>query len=412
MTRTLIRGALVLALLASTASFASPDGEMAPNDKELAQAYWRGQEALKKSDWNNALERFNKLEVELRRKEPQTADAAIYWQAYALLHARRNSEAKSTLERLQREFPQSRWKKDADLLMRQAQASTSAAPVVVDEDDDLAGVAVEGLLNAPPARALPILRKVLTSTHPLRVKKRALFVLSQIDEPSALDTLGEIAGNGSDPELRDEAIRMLGISGEKSALERLSTLFSASKDSALKSRIVQAWMIANRQDLILDAARNETDSSVRGEAIRLLGAMNATKELRELFASEKDVGNRQAIVQALGIAGDVSTLTSIATSERDAEVQGSAIQAIGIAGGKQGSEALVKLYSSAVTQQNRDAALHGLLIAGDTGAMRSLYQQAKTTEEKKSLLRMLTMLQGDETLDLIEAELDKGARKP
>src|SRR5690606_29132244 len=169
MTRTLIRGALFLALLTSSASFAAPDGEMAPNDKELAQAYWRGQEALKKSDWNSALERFRRLEVELRRKEPQTADAAVYWQAYALLQARRNSEAKSTLERLQREFPQSRWKKDADLLMRQTQPPSVASPSAVDEDEELAGVAVEGLLNAPAERALPILRKVLASTHPLRV---------------------------------------------------------------------------------------------------------------------------------------------------------------------------------------------------------------------------------------------------
>jgi hypothetical protein len=52
------------------------------------------------------------------------------------------------------------------------------------------------------------------------------------------------------------------------------------------------------------------------------------------------------------------------------------------------------------------------MIRGDDEAMRKLYRQAKTTEEKKSLLRVLTITDSDATLDLIEAELDKGGKRP
>jgi HEAT repeat protein len=408
----LSRVVLSLCLLAALPAHAAADGDMAPNDKELAQLYWRGQEALKKSDWNVALERFRRLEADLRSKEPQNADAAIYWQAYTLLQAKRTAEAKTTLERLQRDFPKSRWSRDADALLRQAQPAAVPSKAAVGDDDDLARIAVEGLMNAPPERALPLLRKVLQSNHSPQVKKRALFVLSQIDEPAALDTLGDIARSSNDPGLRDEAIRMLGISGDESAVERLSAMFAASKDSAVKSRIVQAWLIADRQDLILLAARNETDSAVRAEAIRTLGAMSATKELRELFDSEKDPGNRKAIIQSLGIAGDAPTLAAIAVSTQPEELRVQAIQAIGIAGGDAGSEALVKLYSTASSVAIRDAVVHGMLIAGDSKSMLQLYRQAKTKEEKQTLLRTLTLLDSDEALDLIEAELNQGGGKP
>lgn len=411
MSRRIYRGILLCALLAPCASFAAIDGDMAPSNKELAQAYWRGQEALKKSDWNDALERFRRLETDLRRSEPGTADAAIYWQAYALLKAKRNAEAKSALDRLLREFPDTRWKKDAAILMRQTQSAHGQGHATNDSGE-LADVAVEALMQAPPERALPILRKVLKSEHPLRVKKRALFVLSQIDEPVALDVLGEVASDESQPELRDEAIRMLGISGDARALDRLSALYASSKDSEFKSRIVQAWLIANRKDLVLDAARKETDASVRANAIRTLGAMQASKELHELFTTEKDAANRREIVMALGIAGDVTSLSSIAKTERDQGVLMEAIQAIGIAGGKNGSDALLEIHAAATSQEVRDASLHGLLISGNSEALRTLYQKAKTVEEKKSLLRMLSLLQDDQTLDLIEAELDSTRSKP
>jgi len=107
--------ALFAAALAA-ASAAAPmlargmaDDAMAPTDKQLNQLYWQGQEALKQSDWNAALTRFVDLEKQMRAKEPQNADAAIYWQAYAMMQARRNTEAKSAVERLHRDFPKSRW---------------------------------------------------------------------------------------------------------------------------------------------------------------------------------------------------------------------------------------------------------------------------------------------------------------
>ncbi|HET7063058.1 MAG TPA: HEAT repeat domain-containing protein, partial [Rudaea sp.] len=346
--------AAVLTIAAGGASLlahAASDDAMAPTDKQLNQLYWQGHEALQKGDWTGALKRFSDLEQQLRAKEPQSADAAIYWEAYTLLQAKRTTEAKTTIERLHRDFPKSRWSKDADALLRQAQPASAAVKgaSVAGDDEELAEIAVEGLMNAPPERAVPLLKKVLQSQHSDKVKKRALFVLSQIDEPAALDMVVDVAKTSTDPELREEAVRMLGVSGDEHAIARLRDLYAGSKDPREKRAIIQAWLVADRKDLILASARTETDESVRRQAIEALGAMDASTELKQLFDSTHDAANQRAIIQALGVAGNVKALTEIAESQQPDAIRIEAIHALGVAGDEGGSSALVKLYPKANT---------------------------------------------------------------
>jgi HEAT repeat protein len=385
---------------------AAPDA-ITSGDKALNELYWQGQEALKKSDWDAALKCFSDLEQQLRAKEPKSADAAIYWQAYTLVQAKRGTEAKTAIERLHHDFPESRWSKEADALIRQSQPVATKVQDTASADEDIAEIAVEGLLNAPPERALPLLKKVLQSQHTDKVKKRALFVLSQIDEDAALDAVVDVAKASSDPALREEAIRMLGVSGQDRAIERLRELYASSKDVAEKRTIVQAWLTADRKDLILSVARNESDATVRMSAIQALGALDAAEELGQLFDSTHDEPNQKAIINALGVAGAVPALSTIAESQQPEVVRGEAIRALGMAGDEGGTAALVKLYPKLSAPALRESVLQGLRIAGDSDAMLDLYRQAKTKEEKQALLRMITTQGDDAALDVIESELNK-----
>jgi len=402
-TRTLLAAAIALGVAAF--AHAAADDAMAPADKQLNQLYWQGHEALKKSDWSAALKRFGDLEQQLRAKEPQSADAAVYWEAYTLVQAKRTTEAKATVERLHRDFPNSRWNKDADALLRQTQASNPHDAQA--DDEEIVEIAVEGLMNAPPERALPLLKKVLQSQHSDKVKKRALFVLSQIDEDAALDAVVDVAKSSKNLELRQEAIRMLGVSGEERAIERLRELYASSADAGEKRTIVQAWLTADRKDLILAAARDEADANVRREAIQALGALDASKELKQLFETTRDAPNQRAIIQALGVAGDVTSLSAIAQGQQPDEIRIDAIRALGVAGDEGGTQALVKLYGQVSTPALRDAVLQGLVVAGDSDAMMQLYRQAKSKEEKQALLRVITTQGDDAALNVIELELNK-----
>jgi HEAT repeat protein len=402
---TLLGLAIALAFVIEPA-FAAAGNNSPPNDKASNALYWQGQAALKQSDWSTALRRFVELEKLLRKNEPNSVDSALYWEAYTLAQAKRTAEAKSAIERLRREFPESRWNRDADALLAQMQPAANLEPGLV--DDDLADMALQGLLSAPPERALPLLKKVITGERSIKVKKRALFVLSQLDTPEAINVVLDTAKNAREPELRSEAIRMLGISGEKAAVEHLAELYSSSNGAEEKKRVIEAWLIAGRKDLVLRTARDESDPAVRRKAIETLGAMGASDELRQLLDATKDAGNRRSIIQSLGVAGNTSALASIAgntTLQQNERVE--AMRALGIAGDRGGQAVLVELYGKADTPALREAVLQGLLISGDSDAVSKLYRNARTTEEKKAVLRVLTMMDDDKAMDVIEDELNQ-----
>lgn len=396
--------ALALACAAAPAVAVLDDGAMAPADQAANRLYWQAQSALREADWSTALQRFEQLEKQLREREPQSADAALYWRAYALVQLRRTTEARSLVDRLHREFPASRWGKDADALLTPAKPAASAKTAPAHGDDDLADAAVEALLTASPERAIPLLDKVLKSQRPLRTKQRALFVLSQLGDPRALDRVIEVTRGNPDPALRTEAIRILGIGGDARGAERLREIYAGSKDAGEKRQVIDAWMISDRKDLILAAARTESDPALRSHAVQMLGALGATDELGQLFDATADVPSRQAIVRALGIAGEGRRVATIAGDTRQPEaVRAAALEAVGLSG--HGAELLGGLYAKADTDGLRDATLRAMLIADDSAGLRRLYGEVRTTEEKKAVLRVLGMLDSDATLDLIERAL-------
>lgn len=407
MNNTMVRAiafALLIGFGAQGQAVPKADVDMAPADKALNQLYWSGHEALKKSDWAGALEQFARLEKELKTKEPKNADAAVYWQAYAQAMAKREDAARRLVQRLHEEFPQSRWSAEADeLLTRKATAGNTDPSAGVDED--LVETAVEGLMNAPPERALPLLKKVLQGHHSDKIKKRALFVLSQLDMDAALDVVVDVAKSSDDADLRSEAIRMLGVSGEDKALARLGELYKGARNSQEKLDVLQAWMVADRKDLIYTAAREESDPDVQRRAIQQLGALDATDELKQLSKQVKNPALQQEIIRALGVADATDALIAIAQSDQPEAVRIEALQAIGISGSDEASAALVDMYPKMGTSGLRDAVLHGLLVAGDSEAMTRLYRAVKSKEEKRAILRILTTMGDDSALDVIEEEL-------
>jgi hypothetical protein len=406
---TLLGVALALALAGEPALAASQD-DAPTGDKASNALYWQGQAALKQSDWSTALQRFQDLEKLLRKNEPKSVDAALYWEAYALVQAKRTTEAKGVIERLHREFPESRWSRDADTLLAQTRPAAQADSGLADEE--LADIAVQGLMNAPPERALPVLKRVLASQRSLKVKKRALFVLSQLETDDAMKVVLDTAKNSREPELRKEAINMLGVGGGQFAIDGLVDIYATSSSADDKGRVIEAWLAADRKDLVLKTARNEADPKVRRKAIEALGAMEASQELAQLLEATQDAGNRRAIIEALGVAGDVSALTSIAGNAKLPEDERTdAMEALGVAGDGDGSAALVELYGKANTPRLREAALQGLLVADDAEAVKKLYRNARSAEEKKAVLRVLTSMDDDSAIDVIERELGEPEEK-
>jgi HEAT repeat protein len=269
------------------------------------------------------------------------------------------------------------------------------------DDEELALAALEGLMAQPGERALPILKKVLAGSQTTLVKKRALFVLSQIDSPEAKQILGQ-ASRSQDPALRGEAIRSIGIGGDTQLLDSLQAIYSAG-NADVKREVLQAWLISGRKEAVYQAALSAKTEDEANEAINILGVMGAADELRKL-------GDRpnaaRGLVNAFAISGDLASLRKIAEGTGDHEVRVEAVRKIGIVQGEASRAALRDIYARGTDPEIREAALQGMLIAGDEQGVLTLYRAAKTNEEKRSLLRTLSMMNGDAALQAIDAALE------
>ena len=270
------------------------------------------------------------------------------------------------------------------------------------EQEELALAAMEGLMAQPPERAMPIIKKVLSGPQSTLIKKRALFVLSQIDTPEANEILLQTSRSTADEALRREAIRSIGIGGNDKSLAGLLEVYKAGNDD-VKAQVLEAWMIAGRKEEVYQAALNAKSEDESSKAIHMLSVMGAVDELRKLGdrpnASDK-------LVEAYAISGDLQSLRKIAASNAEPEVRAEAVQKIGIISNDAARAALHDIYTRSTEREIKDAALQGLLIADDEKGVLALYRAATTPEEKKILLRTLTMMDGDAALEAIDAVLE------
>ena len=269
------------------------------------------------------------------------------------------------------------------------------------EQEQLALAAMEGLMAQPPERALPIIKKVLAGPQTTLIKQRALFVLSQIDSPEAGEILLQTS-RSPDSALRREAIRSIGIGGNDKSLAGLLEVYKAGNDG-VKKEVLEAWMIAGRKEEVYQAALNAKSDEEASEAIHMLSVMGAVDELRKLGDRPNASGK---LVEAYAISGDLQSLRKIADSGADPSVRAEAVRKIGIIDSDASRTALRDIYARSNDKEIKEAALQGMLIAGDDQGVLALYKSATSIEEKRTLLRTLTMMDSDAALKAIDAALE------
>lgn len=400
-----------LSLLTFPATAAPQAQEGAPLAEPSKSLYWQGHAALGNKDWRAALGHFRALEKELTASKTEPADAAIYWQAYALTQAQRGREAAAEIDRLHQRYPKSRWLDDAAALAPQSaetredreQRHERRGPRDEREADAL--MALDALLAGGNPKAVPLLQRVLQDDHSDRVKGRAIFVLSQIDAKAADDALLAILQGDSSSRLKAEAIRMIAAGGSRKGLDRLLPIYRESKDNAIKRGVLDAFLIGNRGDLLEQVIETESEPRRRHEAIEKLGAMGRKDELRSLYTARSDREDRRAVLRALGIAGARDALLEIARSEPEPTLRAEAIRSVGIAGGKKASAALLEMYQPAQPEEVRKAVIEALMIAGATEHLVALYRKETDPRMKRELLNHITASDSDAALELIDESL-------
>jgi tetratricopeptide repeat protein len=307
------------------------------------RAYREGTRAIDHHDYDKAIGAMDRV---IAAKGPHK-EGAYYWKAFAQSRIGRTNDALATLSALRKDDPQSRWLNDAKALEVEIKQN-AGQHVSPDEesDEDLKLLAINGLMNSDPSRALPLLEKVLNDTkNPPRVRERALFVLARSNAPEAQSAVLRIAKGGGNPDLQMKALQYLAVGDGKNVVSALSEAYSSAKDVPIKRAALEGLFTAKARDQIASIARSERNPDLRRQAIQFLGPLGAEDVLLSLYNSEANAETKRSILDALFASGDAKQIIALSRRENDPAIRREAVQRLSVMKSKEASDYLMELLN-------------------------------------------------------------------
>lgn len=301
---------------APTAPYAFANPRSADGLYDQARGY------IDRDQYDRALQTLDRLIAQKGAR----ADAAMYWKAYSLSKLGRSAEALATLAEMRKQFPNSSWIRDGGFLeIEVKQASGQAVNADAQVSEDIRLLALQGIMRSNPATAIPVVEKTLAGNSSIRVKERALFVLSQSGDARAREVITGVAKGSSNPDLKIAAIRYLGRTSGADVPQTLEDIYRGTSDVDVKRAALQALSTARAADRLGSIARAEKDATLRRAAIRYLGTSNApeaAETLRVLYGADTSAESRRAVIDALSShRSGAPALVALARAEKDGQMQ-------------------------------------------------------------------------------------------
>lgn len=360
--------------------------ERADRQQEL---YDDGRDALDEGRYQQAEEKFSELS---EMKGPQT-DAALYWKAYAQNMQGKKDSALATLADFKQRFPQSRWFKDGAALEIEVRQSTGRpVQLSAEGDDDLTILALQGVMNSDPARALPLVERRLNGPGSPKDKAKILFVVAQNGSPQAMEVLARIAKGKSNPDLQRKAVEYLGMFGGAQSKKLLNEIYVSSSDVSVKRAILRSYMISGDKQDLFEVAKNEKNEGLKREAIRQLGISGGQNELQQLYGSEPSSDVRREILQGFFLSGDSQKLVQAAQNEKDPELRRTAIRNLGLIGGDASAKALQDIYARETDNSLKKEVLNAYFLQGNAKALVAIARAEKNPDLKKVAVEKLSLM--------------------
>jgi hypothetical protein len=366
-------------------------------DTREDQIYKSATTAMNAEQWQTAIDQFSQI-------KGSKADGAAYWKAYAQNKLGQKAAALETIAALVKQYPRSSWINDAKALEIEVRgAAGQAGTSTADGDENLKLYAINGLMNMDPERAVPLLQQVLTGTSSMKIKERALFVLSQSSSDRAQDLMARIARGEVQPDLQLKAIQNLGIAGKK---KLLSDIYASASAVEPRRAALKAMGIAGAREELLAAARSERDAQLRKEAINSLAIAGGREQLRQLYKETTDPQTKRDLLHSAIVLGDPELLINAVQSESDPEIKREALKTLGVAG--PGNAAfLANIYTSDKDPGVRDAAINGLFVSGSAHELVELAKKETDPEMKRRLVSRLSIMNNKEATDYLIQLLEK-----
>lgn len=374
-----------------------------------------GRDLIEEREWEDAAGKFNQY-IE-KYPKGKDVDAALYWLSYALIKNEKLDEADRAIARLLSQFPNSRWRRDAEALRLQR---PTRAPVDVNSlnDDETKLIALQSLFIGNPtqgvAQAAIILRNPNASRH---LKEGTIALLGQHAREQSKDMLIEIARGGSDPQLRKTAIFWLSQNDDESVLDLLKQFATSGDDEISKAAIfgITQHRSPRADAMLADMARSGASRRQREEAIFWISQRdNAGTDdlLLQLFDSDKDPQIRKRIIFALTqrhTDAARNKLFEIARTASEGELRGEAIFWVGQRGDDQAADALIALLDSERDLSLRKKIIFSLAQMNNPkarGKLMDVVRNSDNPELRGETIFWLAQTGGDDTVNFLSQLYD------
>jgi HEAT repeat protein len=383
----------------SPALMATPERPafVAADDNQTAEqtVYARGTAALDRGEFDAAATAF----AEAAALKGERADGALYWAAYAHNKRGRRDEALKAIGDLRSAYPKSRWLRDARALEVEIRQASGQTAVSANGDDDLKLMALNGLMQADPDRALPLVEQMLASSQSEKVRDRALFVLAQSGSPKAREVLVRTARSSADESAQAKAIRYLGLFGGADSRQALVDIYKSSQNPKARKAVLGAFMVAGDRARLLEVARTETSPELKREAIHQIGVSGGRDELWQLYQTETSAEAKDAIINGLFIGGAADRLSELALKESDPRLRREAIQKLGLTGAERSAATLRQLYNTEKDPSIKGTILNAFFIQGNAATLVEIARAEPDPQLKREAVQKLSLMRSKEATD-------------
>jgi hypothetical protein len=367
--------------------------------------YSEGQRALDSRLWDEALDCFGQV----ISRNGGRVDGALYWKAYALGKLGRRDEAAASIAELRKSYAGSRWLDDAkalELELKQA-AGQNVAPEA-ESDEELKLMAINGLMQSDPERAIPLLESQLKGSASPKVKRNTLFVLAQSNSPKAQALLEQIARGGGNPDLQLKAISYMDQRRKpNNNAQILAEIYAATNDVAVKRAILMAHSSIRDKDFLLNAARTEKSPELREFAVSALAGNAGTPELWQLYQTETTSEGKLQLLRYMYANSNAEKLLEVVRNEKDPKVRASAVRVLASQRTGVTADAMVSLYNAEQDSQIKQSIMDGLYSQHNAKALVDIARAEKDTKLKLRIVERLSNMKSKEASDYLAELLKK-----
>ena len=240
-------------------------------------------------------------------------------------------------------------------------------------------------------------------------KKSKVATLEAFFLAGDTETLRQVLKTETDPDLRRTAIQGIAMEDNSDAAQILESVYDNASSVEEKRVVLEALvMMDDAEELAMKIVRTETDPGLRRQAIEMLGVMEATDEIAELYATIDEVELRKAVLDSMMIADDTEGLVEVLKTETDPEMRAAAIQALAVSDDDVAADYLISLYPDG-TVDEKQAVIQSMMIMDHTEGLISLLKVETDPDRKREMLQMLTLMDSEEADEyLFELLEDKG----